>query len=442
MRITLNKTTPSSYSLYVRPVLQSIVDLVCGIFRALRNVYYRSGMRGRNITLFKDGLTSVNQGKVKEVWIHKATPNNAYYTPLNFLQEAELKEELQTCIDIKQKLGEEGIKHLAVDWEEVPVESRIKGKFTIKTSKAEGDLEKAIRDPEHPLDAAEQFSVCSQILKGMNSLHIAGYYHGDPKLENTLYSWTPEGIRIKVSDFGKAKIAKAIPDTYWGNTRHAGPEFTASQKGDVWGTGMMLIRILEQKILKDLEVECLCYPHDTGLFTPFERRGIETFMVSNKYSPATETRGLQALLGKASKLKSIITSADLQGLELKWLHNQVALYIGQLIIHLCDESRGFVKKPEDRVTIIGLGSLLMDMMHVDPEKRLTIAEALGRFEALKIELEKPVIEAPEETPSLTPIVEKETPAPRASSLFDRVSGLYSSIMSHLAAIPSSLFVDN
>jgi serine/threonine protein kinase len=460
----------------------TIREIANRIFLWFSNLIFSKTDLSHRITVIQSAFTKLAKGKVKQIWSKVGDVTHAYLTPRGGIFESrkakELREETETALTIKAKLGPDRIKHLAVDMEVLPKEEWVNGKYTLKTARANGDLEKAIRDPKHPLTPSILIDICGQVLDGMTALHEAGYYHGDMKLENVLYAKNPDGtITAKISDFGKTGDASGPLKRNTGNTRFAAPELKASQESDVWATGMMIVRILEQHLLESKKVDALLKPRRSGLFKPHEiRSGIEAFLVENKNSPAAETRGLQAVTGQLTKLIKTLSDPKSRKEPTVMLDAEVAKYIDILIESLI-ASPGFVKKPHDKTTLHQLGVLLSDMMTVFPKSRPKMAQAQVRFEALKIDLETP---KPIEKTTSLPIMEaiKEEPAPirtiRSASmpnikiadlteedfaldtlfadveptppkptpgLFERITGLYSSAMTAILAFSHNLDLD-
>ena len=158
----------------------------------------------------KSGLEfkKLGQGKAKVVWVRG---KQAYFTPVQGLfssvinfKERELKEEVKTARSIKDNLprGRTG-EYLALDMKEIKDEQdKIGGHYTVKTTKAEGDIDGYLRD--NPQTFSETFEFAKQFLNGMADLHAVNRIHGDVKAENLLFYKGPPPC-VKVSDFGKTQ---------------------------------------------------------------------------------------------------------------------------------------------------------------------------------------------------------------------------------------------
>ena len=238
-------------------------------------------------------------GAAKVVWIPKADQQlkpeyegKVIYTPvpdglLNSvfkLKEKEIREEavLQGNMIAKSpdKLGIVEPKFLAVDMKIIENDDQ----FMATASKALGDLDSLIMEPSlTPLQAAK---LGLGPVKGMNELHKLGYAAGDVKSENTLgYVAKPEdGVGdtlVKLADFGKAVEMEADESRFFysGNKAYAPPERNLSQKGDVFGMGMITLRAMEERIFAKTgttTLERLSKENKTGL------RGVEHFRSTEK----------------------------------------------------------------------------------------------------------------------------------------------------------------
>ncbi len=241
----------------------------------------------------------LTKGAAKVVWIPKADQElkpehegQVFYTPvpdgvLNSifnLKEKEIREEVVTQGNMiaksPDKLGKPEPQFLAVDMKIIENEDQ----FMASASKALGDLDSLIREPNlTPLQAAK---LALGPVKGMNELHKLGYVLGDVKSENTLgYAAKPEdGVGdtlVKLADFGKAVEMEADDSRFFysGNKAYAPPERNLSQKGDVFGMGMITLRAMEERILAKTgttTLERISKENKTGL------RGVEHFRSTKK----------------------------------------------------------------------------------------------------------------------------------------------------------------
>jgi Protein kinase domain len=180
-------------------------------------------------------------GKVKQVWKKEGEDDYVYYTPLHLkgAGENELREEVETAKKIRQKLGNEE-SYLAIDLQAVEDQERIKVNnnplFTIKTKKAERDLENLLSDKS--VTFQQRVIISKQVLQGICNLHLAGYCHGDLKPENILVYKQNNQLIVRLSDFGKTVLKKPVEQapSIQGNPRFVPTEFTTSEKGEVSGS--------------------------------------------------------------------------------------------------------------------------------------------------------------------------------------------------------------
>lgn len=87
------------------------------------------------------------------------------------------------------------------------------------------------------------------ILTGFKQLHGAGYSHGDIKPENILIRFDVEEGRLValVNDFGETRHMETQGDAVLhGDWRYSSPEQRAHQPSDVYGLGLVAMRVLEQ----------------------------------------------------------------------------------------------------------------------------------------------------------------------------------------------------
>lgn len=385
-------------------------------------------------------IKRIGKGKAKEVFIKKGDPHHAFYTAVPSLlnsKEAEIREEVRTAKSINYNLfrynllsvfsdentvnailknyrslneffraldGEEstatlaeklGIQeelvseiyglrnqmrpllksgtHLATDFEEVTGSERIGEKYTVKTSRAKSDLEYALTE-ETP-DFRTKIIYCKGILEGMRDLHLAGYVQGDLKLENVLVL---DDNFVEITDFGKTRVIREGQQLiYVGNGRFAAPEGKLTKKSEVFGTGLMLIRVLEEGLL-DPKSKMIKSPAALDFSAPPEenRRGIERLVVLSKECPQTERNtvwGKMRLISRSSLYLPFMQKAlpTFSGAE-----REIHSYIDALIQKL--QEAGDI----DAKTAGDLGECLKAMTLLDPSLRPTMQEARDQFNAI------------------------------------------------------------
>lgn len=321
----------------------------------------------------------IAQGKAKQVWRHTSDHQHAYFTPvkgtfdrLYNVREAEIKEELQTAKTIQSRLvNSQGTpitdSNLALEMEEVNGEARIDGQYTVRTKKADGDLEKQVNQGK--ITFPESLAIASQVLNGMSNLHEAGFIHGDIKLENVLIYQQSDGtLEARISDFGKTQSLEEGKTTiHAGNPRYAAPEGRQSQKGEVFGTAIMLIRILEGELLGSNDMLTQPKNQDNSVDAS-KRRGVEKFLVTNSECSQTETttlKGKVKVYGRQLKL-----AVGLHSKENLQAQNEIHRYIGELVKGLS------AKHPDEKSQekINELGTLLRTMTQSDPMSRPSLQQ--------------------------------------------------------------------
>lgn len=113
------------------------------------------------------------------------------------------------------------------------------------------------------VDVPACYHIMSQIVEGLEFLHRSGIVHRDMKPDNILL-YTRNPIRIKISDFGLAKVfhkqlSTTECTTYLGSYLYASPEQYAgrgcSYPTDIYSLGILLLEI--QKIFRT-EMERIC----------------------------------------------------------------------------------------------------------------------------------------------------------------------------------------
>ena len=289
---------------------------------------------------------------------------------------AELQEELRTARAIRERVPD-AKRNLAIDAEEVTSpEERVRGKFTVRSEKAEGDLGRILA--KKPQKLGNPWVAMRGLFQGVADLHQAGYTHGDMKLDNVFVYG--DGT-LKLADLGKAREQSPTQDSFYtGNPRHEPPEGRQSQASDVYGLGEMIVETfgsLEQKgRLSLLEVP----EKDRKSIKPEEgRSGFERYLVEHKDCTQTETstlRGKFSTFGRRVSSSVTTPSAD----QLKKADGAVGRYIDELIREL--KNRPEYKNQQAQEALDEMGNLLKDMMRADRSKRINIDQALQRYEKI------------------------------------------------------------
>jgi hypothetical protein len=256
--------------------------------------------------------------------------------------------------------------HLAIDLSEAPPAEGISGQYTVKTRKAETDLEKQIREP---LSRRERLQFCVEATAGFRDLHRGDYIHGDPKPENAIIV----GGVLRLSDFGKTRLADGNVG-YTGNPRFMAPEKTCSKEAEVYATGLFLIRILEEEFLPPDQGAMLVQPtvKHPSLSAETKRRGIERFVVENRDCPQHE--GSPAARVAVAWANRVGTS---KGPDRAATEREVHRYIDALV------ARIEVDSPEAACQIEGV---LKAMTRSEPALRLTMDQVVRLLEQAKIQV--------------------------------------------------------
>lgn len=269
--------------------------------------------------------------------------------------------------------------HLAVDFVFAPTIS-IHGKSPVIAKKAECDLEAAVRKKEYKFP--QSASLTHQLMKGFRDLHAGGYIHGDTKLENILvYRWEGKPV-VKIADWGKCKklTNKGIA-FYTGNHRHMPPERISSQKGEVFGVAMMVVRILEEEFLTDSTHAMLVEPDTKDAVkekllreenhVTKSRKGIERYLSLCKGCPEIDANWSDAMTHVLGSFKSFISKSHTN------IDSQVGKYLNALQKSL---EKQYGDSDEKRAAIGKLIALLTAMTRSNKAERITMEEAVPRLE--------------------------------------------------------------
>jgi len=334
------------------------------------------------------------KGKAKVVHEDLEFGQKVYYTPVKGIWEKifgskkrEIKSEVETVQAIKTAFREKGIdqatSNLFLDMEEVKEEKRINGQYTVEATRAgEDDLEKVIQRKK--LSFLHGARICLDIANGMRCLHKAGYVHGDLKPENVLI-FEEEGKSIaKISDYGKTgKLSHDESRIYTGNPRFAPPEGRLSQKGEVYSTALMMIRVFEANYLDETNEFMLKRPTRTNETVNDKRAksGVEKFLILNQSCPQTEK---STWMGKVKYLARSLKLAFKTEPPLVRAQEEIHLYIDELCKKMDQDHAGNVEMIKQ---IEELGNLLKKMTQSNPTLRPNMTEAVKDYNAILREME-------------------------------------------------------
>jgi len=316
----------------------------------------------------------INSGSVKVIFKKiasdgngglKLDPKRVTYLSETFLGRRELSGEAETARDIQSTLrrirvvGESNIQTDMQVKEDIPGVDN-----AIDAPAAVGDLDGYIKKPELSLDT--RLSLGLQVIKGMHNMQKAGYVTGDAKLENILVFETDAGPIARISDFGKArKLAEEGVSLVDGNPRFTAPEGVLTRKGEVFSTGLMLLRILEEGI--DPEQ---CKKLQVG-----KRRGVEALLLRQGRPNKKGVSGQIAFVKKYMVAKTTGNiSLDQGKSEEEAIHR-----------HIDNLSSSFFNSPNTDSpkgrALLSIFELIKDMTQDDPAKRPTMEEVEKRYTA-------------------------------------------------------------
>ncbi len=308
--------------------------------------------------------------------------NLVFIAPIKANREKLVKEEYGLMQNIHDQLDvdSETETHLALDFDKITTSD---GKEYYVTKKALANGEKAIRDPALPFET--RLSFCEHVLDGGSALHGTNRVHGDLKPDNLLIF---ENETLKIADFGKSATVdddKPSTKTYSGNTRFCPPEGKLSKAGDVYGAGLILIRILEEACLNDsTSLIDISEKKNPPAYTDTQtgkdsRRGVEKYILDNPaFTRSYETKG-QTLFGGRAKDLAARAKTVTGAISQKDL-NAESVALNDYITTLCNEL--LENKFLDKEKADELGLLLIDMTSTAPQQRPTMQEASNQFKAI------------------------------------------------------------
>ncbi len=338
---------------------------------SFRAVTKREAKVGKAVGTVPSWSVELARGKDKILYHRPADASGeVYMVPrAGFLDHRKktLNQEVAFCKGLKTALKRvEGETNLEID---IKTEE---GKAPSK-AKAQGNLEKLARGQSFEQAKARAL----QLVNGMKNLHAAGAVHADIKLENILLF--PNEV-VRISDFGKAVKVKQDQEKipYSGNTRYGPPEGSKSKAGDVYGTAIALIRMLEEPFLSDANPTLLSVDSKDQKTTGADetRRGIEKYMLDHKaFVRTAETKGT----GFKGRVKDFICRVlTVTGrISPKALENEQRVlhaYIDALVSKVGHELN---KKQREE-----LDALLKNMTNIDPKQREPMNMCYARLKNL------------------------------------------------------------
>ncbi|MEX1012656.1 MAG: serine/threonine-protein kinase [Waddliaceae bacterium] len=353
----------------------------------------------------------IASGADKNVWISVGSQqlgttsndkaNHAYYTPKGvFLrnQKSALKKEaskMQKIMDLVEDHSNLAVKHSILSKDE-----GIRGMFTMKVDRAKSDFEKTLRNSK--VGFQTRMKLLCDFVKGLAQLHRAGFAHGDIKPENSLVYEDKGTLSLKLADFGRAEEVKDESKTYKGNLRFAPPEGRLSQKGDVYGAAIVMIRTLEEEILNE-GGDPLLPVHDQDRdeyqSDPSQnRRGIEKLIVEHKAFAGVDVGSLRNKIFRRLPRQVRIESWGDEKIQNQ--HEVLNQYIDQLKLELnskldqklLESTNNLLKENKDgeipkeveekiheldqetlrqKSQLVVVCQLLKEMISTDPKKRPT-----------------------------------------------------------------------
>ncbi len=248
----------------------------------------------------------------------------------------------------------------------------------VKNASLEEQIPEIVKNEKNPFPKLKSF--CLDFVKGMKQLHDAGGLHGDIKLDNLLHFSTG---KVKVSDFGKGALVKGDEPKglYSGNTRSAPPEGKRSKPGDVYSTGINLIKMLEAPFLSETTKSLVTAPKIT---MPEKvprahksRWGIEAYILNNPaFTRSYEDKG--SYKGKLLNFSARVRNCAGLVTEKELTDEQTAL--NGYIKALCDTLEKSKNLTPDKAT--ALDKLLRSMTQINPNIRpnmMDVEKALSRI---------------------------------------------------------------
>ncbi len=263
-----------------------------------------------------------------------------------------------------------------------------KRRIVIRTRRANSNLEKTIRNPK--LDLMERVELCLDVGHGFKRLQSKGAVHGDAKTDNVLVQGNKskgDKLNAIISDWGKfTKMFNRGFGIHKGNTRLGmAPEGYLSKKGEVYSLALILVRILEEGVFENGEDCLISLDKDTEMKSyevkeGKERRGIEKFVVQNKYCPQFEHGAIRSGLARVYNFFRSI-AVFVRGKASPESEREVHRYISVLIDKYSDKFRHDDDAKLDMIS--GLRVLLEQMTRSNPAERPTMGEVHSRLQVIR-----------------------------------------------------------
>lgn len=311
-------------------------------------------------------------------------PERVLYVSDAYLDWREIVGEVETAQDISQSLekvspgSKDRESHIQTDL------VILQGQRAVSAPAAIGNLDDFIKREDIPLKT--RLNIAFQVIKGMHNMQKAGYVTGDAKLENILVFEKDGHIIVRVSDFGKArKLESGSVSLVNGNPRFTGPENILTRESEVFSTGLMLLRVMEEGLNPDLCAQ-VAMP-DRRAREVHDRRGIEGVLIQKGRKTRKGVTGQMAYTGSYALAKTTSPTA----VSLKQAQRE------QNIIHrhidTLSSNYFFAPHLEENSSfaLLQVFQLIKDMTHASPEKRPSMAEAEQRFEKIMTTMEAPAI---------------------------------------------------
>ncbi|KAA6397858.1 MAG: putative AMP-activated protein kinase alpha subunit [Streblomastix strix] len=123
-------------------------------------------------------------------------------------------------------------------------------KFDNREWDAAGSLEVLVKDKQHNLSSGTYRALAKQILEGIKIVHNAKLIHRDIKAENIMLHSENGSLRVKIADFGLAKVIQSgqMGVTSYGTPLNMAPELVtrdvpATNKVDLYTVGTVLYQL-------------------------------------------------------------------------------------------------------------------------------------------------------------------------------------------------------
>ncbi|MCE2983787.1 MAG: protein kinase [Parachlamydia sp.] len=247
------------------------------------------------------------------------------------------------------------------------------GQSKIRSDEADGDLKDLFKNG---FTFEQSFEMAFQVLNGMSNLHEAGLLHGDIKDDNILFFEKNGEYIMRVTDFGKTKeFEKGESFIYQGNYRFAPPEGRLSEKGEVFSTALMMIRILENELLQDGKKTVIDPTHVDDQAHQGDRTGIELFLIMNKDCSQNEKTSFKPYVKVVkNELRSFFGLKSKPKLQAN--EKEIQRYINSLIEQLSK------KHPENSTQIKQMGNLLIDMTRNESQRMEHLSTAKAEFKKI------------------------------------------------------------